>query len=76
MSQDPIIQAFLEEAEELLTQYEDSLLQLEDQPEDAEVLNRIFRAAHTLKGNSGMLGLETMAQPQSTIVGGPVPALA
>ncbi len=61
MSQDPIIQAFLEEAEELLTQYEDSLLQLEDQPEDAEVLNRIFRAAHTLKGNSGMLGLETMA---------------
>lgn len=61
MSQDPIIQAFLEEAEELLTQYEDSLLQLEDHPEDAEVLNRIFRAAHTLKGNSGMLGLETMA---------------
>lgn len=61
MSQDPIIQAFLEEAEELLTQYEESLLQLEDHPEDAEVLNRIFRAAHTLKGNSGMLGLEMMA---------------
>jgi two-component system, chemotaxis family, sensor kinase CheA len=38
------------------------LLELEQTPDDPEVLNRIFRAAHTIKGNSAMLGFADVAQ--------------
>ncbi len=61
MDSDPIIEAFFEEAEELLSDYEEGLLTLEGGSVDPEVLHRIFRSAHTLKGNSAMLGLEEIA---------------
>lgn len=61
MSADPLLQAFFEEAAELLADFEAGLLKLEVNPGDAELLNRIFRSAHTLKGNSSMLGLEEIA---------------
>jgi two-component system chemotaxis sensor kinase CheA len=61
MSSDPLVQAFFEEATELLADFEAGLLELEDRPNDAELLNRIFRSAHTLKGNSSMLGFEEVA---------------
>jgi two-component system chemotaxis sensor kinase CheA len=61
MSDDPLIQAFFEEAGELLGDFEAGLLRLETTPGDAELLNRIFRNAHTLKGNSAMLGFEDVA---------------
>ena len=61
MSADPLLQAFFEEAAELLADFEAGLLRLEESPDDAELLNRIFRSAHTLKGNSSMLGLEEIA---------------
>ena len=51
-----LIQAFIEESAELAESFEQGLLDLEQTPGDPEVLNRIFRAAHTIKGNSGMLG--------------------
>jgi two-component system chemotaxis sensor kinase CheA len=57
-----LIHAFIEEAAELVDSFEQGLLQLERTPEDPEVLNRIFRAAHTIKGNSAMLGFTDVAQ--------------
>ena len=61
MGVDPIVQCFFEEAAELLSDFEACLLRLEETPGDAELLNRIFRSAHTLKGNSGMLGFDEIA---------------
>lgn len=54
--------SFFEEAAEHLTTIEDGLLQLEQRPQDLDLLNRIFRAAHSIKGNSGMFGLTTVGQ--------------
>lgn len=62
MDADPLVQAFLDEASELLADFEAGLLRLEETPGDAELLNRIFRCAHTLKGNSAMLGFEAIAR--------------
>jgi two-component system chemotaxis sensor kinase CheA len=56
-----LIQAFLEESAELVESFEQGLLELERASGDPEVLHRIFRAAHTIKGNSGMLGLTDVA---------------
>ena len=61
MSDDSLVQAFFEEADDLLADFEAGLLRLETAPDDAELLNRIFRNAHTLKGNSAMLGFEDVA---------------
>ncbi|HEX9445971.1 MAG TPA: Hpt domain-containing protein, partial [Candidatus Binatia bacterium] len=61
MNLDPVLEGFLEEAGELLTDFEAALLELEGDPTNLETLNRIFRCAHTLKGNSGMLGMDAVA---------------
>jgi two-component system chemotaxis sensor kinase CheA len=53
-----VVEIFFEEAAELLADYETALLALEESHGDAELLNRIFRAAHTIKGNAAMLGFE------------------
>lgn len=53
----PLTDAFIVETEELLDDLETGLLELEDRPGDAELLNRIFRTAHTVKGSAGVLGL-------------------
>ena len=62
-----LIQAFTDEAAELVEGFEQGLLDLEQSPDDSEVLNRIFRAAHTIKGNSGMLGFTDVAQFTHTL---------
>ncbi|HEY6882231.1 MAG TPA: chemotaxis protein CheA [Polyangiales bacterium] len=54
-------QLFVEEAAELLTDFEQALLLLESLPDDVELLNRIFRCAHTVKGNAKLLGIEVVA---------------
>lgn len=48
----------LEEARDLLATYEHTLLEVEAQGLDGERINAIFRAAHTLKGSSGMFNLQ------------------
>ncbi|MDP4173892.1 MAG: chemotaxis protein CheA [Bacteroidota bacterium] len=50
--------AFIEEASELLTSLESGLLELEENPEDSDLIARIFRALHTIKGSSGMFGFD------------------
>ena len=53
---------FLEEAIENLQTLNDSLLQLEQEPEDSDKLNEIFRVAHTLKGMSATMGFNEIAE--------------
>jgi len=52
---DAIQQAFIIESRELLQQMEDKLLQLESSGEDPEIVNAIFRGAHTIKGSAGVI---------------------
>ncbi len=59
---DEIIQEFLIESSELLEQLDQDLVTLEERPDDLELLNRIFRAAHTIKGSSGFLGFTQISQ--------------
>ncbi|MCP9472999.1 MAG: chemotaxis protein CheA [Nitrospira sp.] len=54
--------AFFEEAAEHLAIVEEGLLQLERHPEDLDLLNKIFRSAHSIKGASGMFGFDAVAQ--------------
>ena len=50
--------AFISEAQEQIESLEQLLLQLEDQPGDRELLNALFRCAHTVKGSAGIFGLD------------------
>jgi two-component system chemotaxis sensor kinase CheA len=50
----PLLSQFLAEAADLLTQVDEGLLQLERMPGDPELINEVFRAAHTFKGSSGL----------------------
>lgn len=54
--------AFFEEAGEHLAVVEEGLLALEQHPEDLDLLNKIFRSAHSIKGTSGMFGFNAVAQ--------------
>lgn len=54
--------SFLPEAEENLDLMEQSLLEMDSGSGTTEVLNDIFRAAHTIKGNASSLGLEDLAK--------------
>ncbi|MBN2643967.1 MAG: chemotaxis protein CheA [Desulfuromonadaceae bacterium] len=49
-------QAFKEEAYELLTELETALLELEECPDDMEIIGQVFRAMHTIKGSGAMFG--------------------
>ena len=55
------IQAFIIEANELLTDLESSLLSLEEDTENSELIGKIFRALHTIKGSGGMFGFDEIA---------------
>jgi len=59
---DEILQTFLEEAEEHMDGIEQDLLEIEEMGEniDDELVNRVFRSAHSVKGGSGFLGLDTI----------------
>lgn len=54
-------QAFKEEAYELLAELENSLLELEENPNDMELIGRVFRAMHTIKGSGAMFGFDDIA---------------
>lgn len=53
--------AFLEEAAELLRELEVSLLELEERPDDSELVGRVFRALHTIKGSGAMFGFDALS---------------
>jgi two-component system chemotaxis sensor kinase CheA len=62
MNVDTLLQQFLSEAAELLDRVDAGLLQLEREPKDRPVLDEIFRAAHTLKGSSGLFDLPALTR--------------
>ncbi|MFH0710343.1 MAG: chemotaxis protein CheW [Pseudomonadota bacterium] len=55
-----ILQDFLIEAFELIEQLDQDLVELETRPDDLELLNRIFRVAHTIKGASSFLNFDVL----------------
>lgn len=55
------IATYREEANELLTELETSLLELEETPEDTDLIGRVFRAMHTIKGSGAMFGFDEIA---------------
>lgn len=55
------LDVFFEETDTYLRTLNDDVLKLEKNPEDIEVLNAIFRSAHTLKGMAATMGYEKMA---------------
>ncbi|PSQ02116.1 chemotaxis protein CheA [Halobacteriales archaeon QS_5_68_33] len=55
---DRYLDAFVRESEEAITELNNSLLDLEADPEDREAMDAIFRTAHTLKGNFGAMGFD------------------
>ncbi len=57
-----ILQDFLIEAFELIEQLDQDLVELENNPEDLELLNRIFRVAHTIKGSSSFLNFDVLTE--------------
>ncbi|WP_115716960.1 chemotaxis protein CheA [Gallaecimonas mangrovi] len=52
--------ALVEEGRELLLAMEEALLAIEQSGPDAEAINAIFRAAHTIKGSAGLFGLQSL----------------
>ena len=50
--------AFISEAHEQIESIEQLMLQLEDAPDDRELLDALFRCAHTVKGSAGIFGLD------------------
>ncbi|ETD25699.1 hybrid sensor histidine kinase/response regulator [Helicobacter canis] len=55
-----IMEDFLIEAFEMVDQLDQDLVELESNPEDLELLNRIFRVAHTIKGSSSFLNFDIL----------------
>mgnify|MGYP002763835348 CR=1 FL=1 len=55
---DQYLDAFIRESEEAITELNNSLLDLEADPDDREAMESIFRTAHTLKGNFGAMGFD------------------
>lgn len=58
---------FREEARELLTVLEQSLLGLEDDPHDQELIDAVFRSLHTIKGSGDMFGFDRLVACAHTV---------
>jgi two-component system chemotaxis sensor kinase CheA len=61
MSADIHRDAFITEAQELLEDLEQSLMELENTPDDADLIAKVFRAMHTVKGSGSMFGFDNIA---------------
>jgi two-component system chemotaxis sensor kinase CheA len=60
MELDGILKTFLGECRELLQGMEEGLLKVEQETDTTDTVNAIFRAAHTIKGSAGLVGLDGM----------------
>jgi two-component system chemotaxis sensor kinase CheA len=61
MSIDKYKEAFQEEAREVVTELESTLLELSTNPVDPELVGRAFRALHTIKGSGAMFGFDAIS---------------
>ncbi len=64
---DKFKQAFLEEAQDLLEDLSSALLELENDPQNLELVDTAFRSLHTIKGSGSMFGFDTIASFTHTI---------
>ena len=62
MDFDQYIDIFLDESKDHLQNLNEALLRLEEDPENLDTVNEIFRMAHTLKGMSATMGFEIIAK--------------
>ncbi|MGE3771308.1 MAG: chemotaxis protein CheA [Gammaproteobacteria bacterium] len=62
MNLDAAVQTFVAESRELLERMEQALLALESRPTDPDLINEIFRAAHTIKGSAGLFGFDPIVE--------------
>ncbi len=53
---------YIDEARDLVEELESSLLLLEENPDNPDIINRIFRALHTLKGSGSMFGFDLISE--------------
>lgn len=51
---------YVTESKELLDDMEEALLELEREPNDPDLINRVFRAVHTIKGSAGLFGFDNI----------------
>jgi two-component system, chemotaxis family, sensor kinase CheA len=58
---------YREEAYELLADLEESLIELEQKPDERDLIDRVFRAMHTIKGSGAMFGFDDIARFTHTI---------
>ncbi len=56
------LQVFLQDTDEQLQLLDEDIIKLENESDDETLLQEIFRAAHTIKGSSAMLGYDMMAE--------------
>ena len=52
---------FIAEAEDLLAEVEECVLDIENNPDDMDAVNRLFRAMHTIKGSGAMFGFDDVS---------------
>jgi two-component system chemotaxis sensor kinase CheA len=57
-----IVDEFMIEADEIIAKLDEDMVKLEKNSADLNLLNEIFRAAHTIKGTSGFLGLDKVSE--------------
>jgi len=57
---DELLEDFLIEAGEILEQLNEQLVELENSPDDSDLLNAVFRGFHTIKGGAGFLAIDVM----------------
>ena len=57
-----LLEGFLAETTELLEKLDDDLITLEKSSDDTELMNRIFRSIHTIKGASSFLGFDLLVK--------------
>lgn len=63
---------FCQEAEDILLEVEGTVLALETQPRDQDIIDKLFRMAHTIKGSADMMGfddIKTLTHHTETVLG-------
>jgi len=58
---DDMIDGFVDESDEHITEISNGIIDLEDNPSNRDAMDAIFRSAHTLKGNAGAMGFDQMS---------------
>ncbi len=61
MAMDELVKVFMEESEDEIRELESGLIRLEEDKNDEDTINRVFRAAHTIKGSAGLVGFDSVS---------------